>query len=37
MPITANQVRNIFAGLASGRPEKYFEHVADDVNWRVFS
>jgi hypothetical protein len=37
MPITEHQVRDIFAGLASGQPEKFFEHVADNVNWRVFS
>jgi len=35
MLITEDQVRNIFAALASGQPEKFFEHVADNVNWLV--
>ena len=35
MPIREDQVRNIFAALASGQPEKFFEHVADNVNWLV--
>src|SRR2546428_14145490 len=35
MPIREDQVRNIFAALSSGQPEKFFEHVADNVNWLV--
>ncbi len=30
-----DQVRTIFAGLASGESEKFFEHVDENVHWRV--
>lgn len=35
MPITINQVENIFDYLDNGENEKFFEHVADDVFWMV--
>ena len=28
-------VRELFAHLASGQPERFFEHVAEDVHWYV--
>lgn len=35
MPITINQVEKIFDYLDNGENEKFFEHVADDVFWKV--
>lgn len=35
MSITEDQLRTIFAGLASGEPEKFFEYVDENVHWRV--
>ncbi len=35
MPITVKQVQNIFNNIDKGENEKFFEHVADDVCWKV--
>jgi hypothetical protein len=35
MSLTEDQVRTIFARLASGKSEKFFEHVDENVRWRV--
>ena len=35
MSITVKQVQNIFNNLDNGENEKFFEHVADDVCWKV--
>src|ERR1700691_6192473 len=35
MSLTEDQVRTIFAGPASGNSEKFFEHVDENVHWRV--
>jgi hypothetical protein len=32
MPITSDQVREIFKGLEEGDSAAFFQHVADDVN-----
>jgi hypothetical protein len=34
-PVSAEQVRTIFAGLEHGDGAAFFEHVADDVDWTV--
>jgi ketosteroid isomerase-like protein len=35
MTITSDQVENIFNYIDNGENEKFFEHVADDVCWKV--
>ena len=35
MTIQAHYVRSLFANLENGRPEAFFNHVAQDVNWTV--
>jgi ketosteroid isomerase-like protein len=35
MSLTEDQVRTMFAGLASGESEKFFEHVDENVHWRL--
>jgi hypothetical protein len=35
MPITEDQVRNIFKGLEAGDGAAFFKHVADNVDWIV--
>jgi ketosteroid isomerase-like protein len=35
MPVTTNQVENLFNYLNNGENDKFFEHVADDVQWTV--
>jgi len=35
MSINEQTVRSIFAGLEHGDGDKFFEHVADDVDWTV--
>jgi ketosteroid isomerase-like protein len=35
MPITNENVVNIFRGLETGNGAAFFEHVADDVDWTV--
>ncbi|MEN6293689.1 MAG: hypothetical protein ABFC34_01225 [Methanobacterium sp.] len=35
MPITVKRVQNIFNHIDNGENEKFFEHVADDVLWKV--
>ena len=35
LSITVKQVQNIFNNLDNGENEKFFEHVADDVCWKV--
>jgi uncharacterized protein len=35
MTIQADYVRSLFANLENGRPEAFFDHVAQDVNWTV--
>ena len=35
MYITVKQVQKIFNNLDAGENEKFFEHVADDVCWKV--
>ena len=35
MPITSNHVEAIFDYINEGENEKFFEHVADDVCWKV--
>jgi uncharacterized protein len=35
MTVTSNQVENIFNYIDNGENEKFFEHVADDVCWKV--
>ena len=34
-PVSIEYVRGIFSHLASGDGKKFFEHVADDVDWTV--
>ena len=33
--IQAHYVRSLFANLENGRPDAFFNHVAQDVNWTV--
>ena len=35
MTIQAHYVRSLFANLENGRPEAFFNHVAQDVKWTV--
>ena len=35
MTIQAHYVRSLFANLENGRPEAFFQHVAQDVKWTV--
>jgi hypothetical protein len=35
MPVTEDQVREIFKGLEAGDGSGFFKHVADDVDWIV--
>jgi uncharacterized protein len=35
MTIQADYVRSLFANLENGRPEAFFDHVAQDVIWTV--
>ncbi len=35
MPIAANEIKIIFNYLNNGENEKFFEHVADNVCWKV--
>ena len=35
MTIQAHYVRSVFANLENGRPEDFFNHVAQDVKWTV--
>ena len=35
MTVQANYVESLFANLENGESGAFFEHVADDVNWRV--
>ena len=35
MTIQADYVKSLFANLENGRPEAFFDHVAQDVNWTV--
>ena len=35
MPVDLTQVRNIFKNLERGDGQKFFAHVADDVDWTV--
>jgi uncharacterized protein len=35
MTIQAHYVRSLFANLENGRPEAFFDHVAQDVKWTV--
>src|SRR5829696_5054955 len=35
MTIQAEYVRSLFANLENGRPETFFNHVAQDVKWTV--
>jgi ketosteroid isomerase-like protein len=35
MPITSDDVREIFRGLEHGDGDAFFAHVADDVDWTV--
>ena len=35
MTIQAHYVRSLFANLENGRPEDFFQHVAQDVKWTV--
>jgi uncharacterized protein len=35
MMIQAHYVRSLFANLENGRPEAFFNHVAQDVKWTV--
>lgn len=35
MPVNADFVRRIFTHLESGSGEKFFEHVAENVDWTV--
>ena len=35
MTIQAHYVRSLFANLENGRPDAFFNHVAQDVNWTV--
>ena len=35
MTIQAHYVRSLFANLENGRPEDFFNHVAQDVKWTV--
>jgi len=35
MTIQAHYVRSLFANLENGRPDAFFDHVAQDVNWTV--
>jgi ketosteroid isomerase-like protein len=35
MSITINQVEKLFNYLKTGKSEKFFEHVADNVQWTV--
>ena len=35
MTLTADRVRSVFSGLEGRDPDRFFEHVASDVDWTV--
>jgi ketosteroid isomerase-like protein len=35
MALSSDFVRDVFSNLASGKSENFFQHVADNVQWRV--